>query len=89
MRKIKAQTCRLWGPVAGVSAHEESIYAEIAFRGPAHGMLLMKEREADSKKIVTELFAGAPSERLYVSESGSQPDAASSRSGKPISTNHR
>lgn len=63
MRNIKAQYASL--PVLVVSAHDESIYAEIAFRAGALGYL-MKEEALD--KVITAIrrvLSGA----IYVSDS--------------------
>ncbi len=62
MRNIKAQYSRL--PVLVVSAHDESVYAEVAFRAGALGYL-MKEEALD--KIVVAIRR-VLSGNIYVSE---------------------
>ncbi len=62
MRNIKAQYSRL--PVLVVSAHDESVYAEIAFRAGALGYLMKQEA---LEKIITALRR-VLSGNIYVSE---------------------
>ena len=62
MRNIKAQYSRL--PVLVVSAHDESVYAEIAFRAGALGYLM--KQEALDKIIVA--IRRVLSGNIYVSE---------------------
>jgi DNA-binding NarL/FixJ family response regulator len=62
MRNIKAQFAKM--PVLVVSAHEESIYAEVAFRAGALGYLMKQEA---LEKIVTAIRR-VLSGNIYVSE---------------------
>jgi DNA-binding NarL/FixJ family response regulator len=62
MRNIKAQFTKL--PVLVVSAHDESIYAEVAFRAGALGYLMKEEA---LEKIITALRR-VLSGNIYVSE---------------------
>jgi len=83
MRNIKAQYVKL--PVLVVSGHDESIYAEIAFRAGALGYLMKEEA---LEKIV--IASGASSPERFTSATRSRPKCSSSRSGdKPTSTIRR
>ncbi len=62
MRNIKAQYSRL--PVLVVSAHDESVYAEVAFRAGALGYLM--KQEALEKIIIA--IRRVLSSNIYVSE---------------------
>src|SRR5712671_7779597 len=62
MRNIKAQDPKL--PVLVVSAHDESIYAEIAFRAGALGYLMKEEALEKIVTAVRRVLSGA----IYVSE---------------------
>jgi DNA-binding NarL/FixJ family response regulator len=62
MRNIKAQDSGL--PVLVVSAHDESIYAEIAFRAGALGYLMKEEALEKIVTAVRRVLSGA----IYVSE---------------------
>jgi DNA-binding NarL/FixJ family response regulator len=62
VRNIKAQYPRL--PVLIVSAHDESIYAEIAFRAGALGYLMKEEALLKVLTAVRRVLSGA----IYVSE---------------------
>jgi DNA-binding NarL/FixJ family response regulator len=63
MRNIKAQYSRL--PVLVVSAHDESIYAEIAFRAGALGYLMKGEGLEKVVPAIRRVLSG----NIYVSES--------------------
>src|SRR5947199_148505 len=62
MRNIKAQDPRL--PILVVSAHDESIYAEIAFRAGALGYLMKEEGLEKVLTAVRRVLSGA----IYVSD---------------------
>jgi DNA-binding NarL/FixJ family response regulator len=62
MRNIKAQYPRL--PVLVVSAHDESIYAEIAFRAGALGYLMKEEALEKILTAIRRVLSGA----IYVSD---------------------
>ncbi len=62
MRNIKAQYSRL--PVLVVSAHDESVYAEIAFRAGALGYLMKQEALDKIITAVRRVLSG----NIYVSE---------------------
>jgi DNA-binding NarL/FixJ family response regulator len=62
MRNIKAQYPRL--PVLVVSGHEESIYAEIAFRAGALGYLMKEEALEKILTAIRRVLSGA----VYVSD---------------------
>src|SRR2546425_3892991 len=62
MRNIKAQNSGL--PVLVVSAHDETIYAEIAFRAGALGYLMKEEALEKIVTAVRRVLSGA----IYVSE---------------------
>jgi DNA-binding NarL/FixJ family response regulator len=63
MRNIKAQYAGM--PVLVVSAHDESIYAEIAFRAGALGYLMKEEALAKIIMAIRRVLSGA----IYVSDS--------------------
>src|SRR4051812_7380909 len=63
MRNIKAQYSKL--PVLVVSAHDESIYAEIAFRAGALGYLMKEEALEKVLTAIRRVLSGA----IYVSDS--------------------
>jgi DNA-binding NarL/FixJ family response regulator len=63
VRNIKAQFSKL--PVLIVSAHDESIYAEIAFRAGALGYLMKEEALGKVITAVRRVLSGA----IYVSDS--------------------
>jgi DNA-binding NarL/FixJ family response regulator len=62
MRNIKAQFPKL--PVLVVSAHDESIYAEIAFRAGALGYMMKEEALEKVLSAIRRVLAGA----IYVSD---------------------
>jgi DNA-binding NarL/FixJ family response regulator len=62
MRNIKAQFTKL--PVLVVSTHDESIYAEIAFRAGALGYLMKQEALEKVVTAIRRVLSGA----IYVSE---------------------
>lgn len=62
MRNIKAQYSRL--PVLVVSAHDESVYAEIAFRAGALGYLMKQEALDKIIAAIRRVISG----NIYVSE---------------------
>src|SRR5437868_14126084 len=62
MRNIKAQYSKL--PVLVVSAHDESIYAEIAFRAGAMGYLMKEEALGKVLAAIRRVLGGA----IYVSD---------------------
>ncbi len=62
MRNIKAQYSRL--PVLVVSAHDESVYAEIAFRAGALGYLMKQEALEKIIVAIRRVLSG----NIYVSE---------------------
>jgi len=62
MRNIKAQYERL--PVLVVSAHDESVYAEVAFRAGALGYLMKEEALEKIVTAIRRVLAGA----IYVSD---------------------
>jgi len=62
MRNIKAQYPRL--PILVVSAHDESIYAEIAFRAGALGYLMKEEALEKILTAIRRVLSGA----VYVSD---------------------
>jgi DNA-binding NarL/FixJ family response regulator len=62
MRNIKAQYSKL--PVLVVSAHDESVYAEIAFRAGALGYLMKEEALARVISAIRRVLGG----NIYVSE---------------------
>ncbi len=62
MRNIKAQYSRL--PVLVVSAHDESVYAEIAFRAGALGYLMKQEALDKIIMAIRRVLSG----NIYVSE---------------------
>jgi len=62
MRNIKAQYTKL--PVLVVSAHDESIYAEIAFRAGALGYLMKEEALEKVLTAIRRVLSGA----IYVSD---------------------
>src|SRR5256714_13291531 len=63
MRNIKAQYPKM--PVLVVSAHDESIYAEIAFRAGALGYLMKEEALEKVITAIRRVLTGA----IYVSDS--------------------
>src|SRR5262249_14826757 len=63
MRNIKAQYSKL--PVLVVSAHDESVYAEIAFRAGALGYLMKQEALDKIITAIRRVLSGA----IYVSDS--------------------
>jgi DNA-binding NarL/FixJ family response regulator len=63
MRNIKAQYPKM--PVLVISAHEESVYAEIAFRAGALGYLMKGEALSKVLTAIRQVLAGS----IYVSES--------------------
>lgn len=63
MRNIKAQYPKM--PVLVISAHEESVYAEIAFRAGALGYLMKGEALNKVLTAIRQVLAGS----IYVSES--------------------
>lgn len=63
MRNIKAQYPKL--PILVVSAHDESIYAEIAFRAGALGYLMKEEALEKVITAIRRVLSGA----IYVSDS--------------------
>src|SRR5205814_10453458 len=62
MRNIKAQYPKM--PVLVVSAHDESIYAEIAFRAGALGYLMKEEALGKVVTAIRRVLSGA----IYVSD---------------------
>jgi DNA-binding NarL/FixJ family response regulator len=62
MRNIKAQNAKL--PVLVVSAHDESVYAEIAFRAGALGYLMKQEALEKIIMAIRRVLSG----NIYVSE---------------------
>jgi DNA-binding NarL/FixJ family response regulator len=62
MRNIKAQYPRL--PVLVVSAHDESVYAEVAFRAGALGYLMKEEAIEKVSTAIRRVLSGA----VYVSD---------------------
>src|SRR5205085_12467000 len=62
MRNIKAQYSKL--PVLVVSAHDEAIYAEIAFRAGAMGYLMKEEALGKVLSAIRRVLGGA----IYVSD---------------------
>src|ERR1044071_4525055 len=62
MRNIKAQYPKL--PILVVSAHEESVYAEVAFRAGALGYLMKEEALEKILTAVRKVLGGA----IYVSD---------------------
>jgi DNA-binding NarL/FixJ family response regulator len=62
MRNIKAQYPRL--PVLVVSAHDESVYAEVAFRAGALGYLMKEEAIEKVSTAIRRVLGGA----VYVSD---------------------
>jgi DNA-binding NarL/FixJ family response regulator len=62
MRNIKAQYAKL--PILVVSAHDESIYAEIAFRAGALGYLMKEEALEKILTAIRRVLSGA----VYVSD---------------------
>lgn len=62
MRNIKAQYAKL--PVLVVSAHDESVYAEVAFRAGALGYLMKQEALEKIAAAIRRVLSG----NIYVSE---------------------
>jgi DNA-binding NarL/FixJ family response regulator len=62
MRNIKAQYPRI--PVLVISAHDESVYAEIAFRAGAQGYLMKESALENTLTAVRRVLGGS----IYVSE---------------------
>jgi DNA-binding NarL/FixJ family response regulator len=62
MRNIRAQYPKI--PMLVMSAHDESIYAEIAFRAGAHGYLMKESAIENTLPAIRKVLAGS----IYVSD---------------------
>ena len=80
MRNIKAQYAGL--PVLVVSAHDESVYAEIAFRAGALGYLMKGEALEKVVTAIRRVLSG----NIYVSDALASQDAAAAG---PRANGHR
>ena len=70
MRNIKAQFTKL--PVLVVSAHDESVYAEVAFRAGALGYMMKQEALEKIMAAIRRVLSG----NIYVSEATGREDVA-------------
>jgi DNA-binding NarL/FixJ family response regulator len=77
MRNIKAQFTKL--PVLVVSAHDESIYAEVAFRAGALGYLMKQEALEKIVAAIRRVLSG----NIYVSETMASKMLQQQVRGKP------